>query len=445
MFQSFEFYDQEEPQEFKNFLEIFFGTAVLPINMLDFGTITQKGAQRLLDGEQYEPFSNLSLQQFIDLLDNKTLNEKIVVDISQMIDISTDDYLMKLRLPDNQQYVMSDIDCVYTANPLQLMSLPFYATQFFEGVEETSSNQTSDKRVAKRTSVSIPDDEASPEMTNFYAKVDETKISESKGNINNMEFTDLVIENQWKKFGYYKYLTALLYCPYGVLLAMHCGRIDDKGSVTDQEQDKILVIPTFIGAIILTYIEAFQCSKAKSIAKYFLDFKNTLDFTGLLTYLFFGTMVLFGPSSDDYKTTKVYLVTFAIITGVLRGLMSLLSLHRSTRFVTHIMILITWECIPFLLVYLSGIIYFIAVFFQTDKLGETFTGVSEKDNDFTDMDIGPLRGFFAIWNLGLGSMEYKFKTYFGASTYVVATLLQVIISLNLLISVVGDHYDHMMG
>jgi len=102
------------------------------------------------------------------------------------------------------------------------------------------------------------------------------------------------------------------------------------------------------------------------------------------------------------------------------------------------MALISVKIVPFLLVYLGGNFYFAVIFAQIDSLGESFI---TSDDDYPTL-FPPMKAVIAIWNLGLGSMEYKFKTHFGAFVYFLATLFQVIVSLNLLISVVGDYYDH---
>jgi len=71
----------------------------------------------------------------------------------------------------------------------------------------------------------------------------------------------------------------------------------------------------------------------------------------------YGCMVIFKLNSDD-SSIRFYCLVFSVITGVLRGIMSALSMHESTSFVTQMLLLITKELVPFLAVYMSGIIYF---------------------------------------------------------------------------------------
>ena len=81
--------------------------------------------------------------------------------------------------------------------------------------------------------------------------------------------------------------------------------------------------------------------------------------------------------------------------------------------------------------------YFTIMFIRSEKHDETFIS---KNDAFPNLST-PLRGFLEVWNLSLGSMEYKFTTKVGCFMYFLATLLSVIISQNVLISVISDYYD----
>jgi len=96
--------------------------------------------------------------------------------------------------------------------------------------------------------------------------------------------------------------------------------------------------------------------------------------------------------------------------------MNALSLNQNTSFVTQMLLLITKELVPFLTVYVAGIVYFVVIFTRTERDFIT----DKADFEFLS---APFRGFYAIWNLGMGSMEYSFKTYLGVNTYLIGTLL----------------------
>jgi len=104
------------------------------------------------------------------------------------------------------------------------------------------------------------------------------------------------------------------------------------------------------------------------------------------------------------------------------------------------MIIVTKEIVPFLVVYITGIIYFSVLFIRSEGYGEELFSGNE---DYPTL-ISPLKIFFTMWNLPLGYMEYKIKFTFGACLYFVCTLLQSIVQLNVLISVIGDSFDKVM-
>ena len=100
------------------------------------------------------------------------------------------------------------------------------------------------------------------------------------------------------------------------------------------------------------------------------------------------------------------------------------------------MLLVIMEIIPFVEVYFGVLVFFAILFTQCSKHGESFTS----GDDYPTL-VAPLRALLATWNLGLGSMEYAFKTPIGAFMYFNATIILVIVMLNLLISVVSDYYE----
>ena len=168
--------------------------------------------------------------------------------------------------------------------------------------------------------------------------------------------------------------------------------------------------------------------------EHFKDPSNILDFTGISLYLVFAANHFIEFNSDG---TLEYFLTVSMMAGVMRGIIALFNLHSSTRFIMEMMILIFKETIAFLIVYLGMNLYFAIMFIRSEKHNEKF--ISGKA-DFPTLSA-PLRGFLAVWNLGLGSMEYAFETTLGCFMYFLATLFSVIISLNVLISVVSDYYD----
>ena len=186
--------------------------------------------------------------------------------------------------------------------------------------------------------------------------------------------------------------------------------------------------------LFLMYLEVFQISQLSDRMDHFKDPSNILDFAGISLYLVFAANHFIDFNSDG---TLEYFLTISMMAGVMRGIIALFNLHSSTRFIMEMMILILKETIAFLIVYLGMNVYFTIMFIRSEKHNETFTSSKE---DFPKLSV-PLRGLLAVWNLGLGSMEYKFETELGCFMYFLATLLSVIISLNVLISVVSDYYD----
>ena len=167
------------------------------------------------------------------------------------------------------------------------------------------------------------------------------------------------------------------------------------------------------------------------------------DITGISCYLGFAAIQFSRFCYDDERDVNRissysdYLLTFAMGAGIFRGIVSGFKIFPATRFIMEMMILVLKKIVAFLAVYIGVIFYFTVMFWQSQQHGENF--ISSGD-DFST--IPPLlRGLMAVWNLGMGSMEYAFKTVIGCFLYFLATLISVIVMLNLLISVVGDNYD----
>jgi len=201
-----------------------------------------------------------------------------------------------------------------------------------------------------------------------------------------------------------------------------------------------LVLSTFsYESSFLLPIEYYQWVSAGSTKNYLEDFRNQLDLSSIMCHMFYACMVLMEDANDRiYTPYSNFLLTISMVIGVLRGFISALRAHRSTRFISQMMLLITLDILPFLVVYVCGIMYFGVIFTQLEKFGEDF------NEDYTTL-VGPFRVFFTIWNLAMGYMDYRFKTHLGISIYFIATVVQNIVSLNMLISVIGDSYEKYMG
>ncbi len=71
---------------------------------------------------------------------------------------------------------------------------------------------------------------------------------------------------------------------------------------------------------------------------------------------------------------------------------------------------------PFLMVYSGVLALFAIIFVQCTKHGEKFI---TSDDEYPTL-AAPLRALLATWNLGLGYMNYTFKTEMGCFMYFLA-------------------------
>ena len=227
------------------------------------------------------------------------------------------------------------------------------------------------------------------------------------------DFVKTYIRNKWDSlWGYILALTILMWTN---LLLMTIGLI----LYANHDMDSVYYIGSVLGFVIVNAILAgYEIMQAITAGRaYFRDVWNLIDMVRISLCSIWVVMSFL--DTQDYIT---YVAWFMVLANFLRGLSGFRAFDN-TRFFSRLIRRAFFDSLSFLLIFLYstlaiGVLYLVPN--SQEKLEKLWTSPYE-------LSMG-----------GFDNKDMDFLEYFG---FMIATLINVIIILNLLISILGDSFD----
>ena len=223
------------------------------------------------------------------------------------------------------------------------------------------------------------------------------------------DLIQILINSRWEKFWWF--IVVLTFVNWGNITVM-CALL-----LTNPEDEGLLVLYGIMNLILLVYAVA----QALAVGiKNFLTFWNMIDF--FRTFLCLTWIILVVKVGEQSSNVITYLMVMA---NFLRGLSGFRA-FGSTRFYVRLIIRAVVDVIPFIFIYFYTTISFGMMFWSSD--------VNSRQDDF-----------LAIWRspyeLGMGAFNNSDNPDLSYLYFMFTSVINVIIILNLLISVLGNSYD----
>ena len=178
----------------------------------------------------------------------------------------------------------------------------------------------------------------------------------------------------------------------------------------------------------------FQCFR-----NYIFDGYNILDFFGQILYLVYSISNL---TSENSKKFIEYLHVVALLLLFIRGI-SQLRIYESTRYLIRMITEVIIGMIPFLIVLFFSTIAFAIIFNKIHKLERENNKIKGNLDEIPEIFIRDQIYFsFKLAILGdFEDFEDKLENKMNFLVFVLTSILQLIVMLNLLIAVISDTFD----
>lgn len=235
-------------------------------------------------------------------------------------------------------------------------------------------------------------------------------------NIYETEIIQVLLQEKWSKVKWFMYGQALLYMFYLVLLCLYTS-FDHCRSTT------FLIYPFALSALMYVYELIFVYL---GICTYFSDFWNIVD--TLRSFMMIGYSVLvwtgYFEVSLDKNETERYMLAVLIFISWMRGI-TYFRINAATRYLIKLLFQVCLDIVAFLIILFYAIVAIALVFRALDS------GVNTEFFDFlTDS-----------YSIIIGNWNNPTKPEFYSVILLIATMLNPIISLNLLIAILSDTFE----
>ena len=230
------------------------------------------------------------------------------------------------------------------------------------------------------------------------------------------DLISLVLNEKWKKIQKVFILQAIVYYGYLCLLSLYI--------IHERSRNKTFLVAPFIVnialylyEIIFVLVESFD---------YFKNFWNVIDTFRSLTMIIYSILVwsdYFNISIDKNEKER-YMMAILIFISWVRGI-TYFRIFKKTRYLVKLFFKVLYDILPFLFILFYSILAFALVFrsFESDQNEKFF-------NHLTNSYI-----------IIIGSWDFPKNPNFDALIVLFATMLNPIITLNLLIAIMGDTYN----
>jgi hypothetical protein len=218
-------------------------------------------------------------------------------------------------------------------------------------------------------------------------------------------FIQTMLQIKWDQVKYVVYFQMFMYMSFLVLLSLYTVKYRNSG---------FLWAPFSFNGFFFLYESAYLASSGK---KYFLDYWNYVDMIRIFMIFIYAVLIW----TDAYPDEDWFLA-FVILVSWTRGVAYFRS-FRATRYLINLLITSVKDIGAFLLI----------LFYSTISFAIIFYSIASEDEKFFDY----LTGFY---DLNIGNSDTSQYDKFHWLFYVVVTILNPIIMVNLLISILGDTY-----
>ena len=218
-------------------------------------------------------------------------------------------------------------------------------------------------------------------------------------------FISIYLQEKWRQVRVISYLNAFLYVIYITLLSLY---------TVQYRNSSFLVYPIILNSVFLAYQITYLVS---SKSKYFLDYWNYVDIPRVALFIIYAIFIWTGfyPDND-------YFLAFVTLIIWVRGV-AYFRVYKPTRYLINLVITACKDIAAFLFIVFYSTLSFALVFFALD----TYDG-----------DFFSYANIFYQVNLGITNTTNFVNISW--AFYVMVTIMNPIIMINLLISILGDTY-----
>lgn len=225
----------------------------------------------------------------------------------------------------------------------------------------------------------------------------------------------LILSEKWKLARWFIWVQAGIYILYLLFLSLFNVYASCRTSW-------FLILP-FVANFVLYSYEAFFMFI--SISKYFQDFWNIVD--SIRSWLFIIYSILVWSNYFEIEIDKTsderYLLSIIIFISWLRGI-TYFRITTSTRYLIKLLFQVCWDILPFLFILFYSVVAFSLMFKAFDEEFNT--------------SFFPFLTF--SYSILLGNWDIPTSPNFYSLVLFLATILNPVISLNLLIAILSDTY-----
>ncbi|OMJ73892.1 hypothetical protein SteCoe_27308 [Stentor coeruleus] len=226
----------------------------------------------------------------------------------------------------------------------------------------------------------------------------------------------LILKEKWKSVRWYMWIQAFAYLCYILLLSLYVSYEPCRNSW-------FLIFPFMINGILYTYEVIFMIIGR---LKYFLDFWNCIDSIRSWLMISYTLMVWGGffDISEKKNTDERFMLAVLIFVSWMRGI-TYFRLNSNTRYLNKVLSQVIADIFPFLIILFYSVIAFALIFraFDSDLKTDYFPSLT--------------KSYLII----IGSWDNPITPDFASLILFFATLLNPIISLNLLISILTGTFE----
>lgn len=342
---------------------------------------------KLMFEELEESLADLNLVGYNNL--HKLYNDIFIIDLSSHLPNSCD---LVVRLP---MYIKSD--------SIFLVGSDFNLNREF--------GDNSKAIIFSKTLVKFYLEIGSARSLEFMRSLDNCKNEK----IFETKLIRLILSQKWKKVRYWIFAHAFIYAVYLILLTIYA--VDDHCY-----NSSFLIAPFLISAILHLYELIFI---SLEFYNYFQDFWNILDVCRSWTIFVYSVLIwsnYFSGSIVD--SNEKFMLSLVLFLAWMRGL-TYFTINSSTRYLIKLLFKVVLDLVPYLIILLYSGVAFGLVFQE-----ENIPGTGAYFDSLT-------KSYLVI----LSKWDQKLDVSFYAFILLIASLLNPVINLNLIISILNDTYD----
>lgn len=219
------------------------------------------------------------------------------------------------------------------------------------------------------------------------------------------QFIQILLQVKWNQVKYVVYFQMAIYMVFLVLLSLYTVKY---------RNNSFLIAPFAFNCFFILYESAYMISGR---SRYFADYWNYVDVIRVLSILLYAVLIWV-----DVYPDKDWFLAVVILISWTRGVAYFRS-FKVTRYLINLLITACKDIAAFLLILLYSTISFALIFYS----------IASEDDKFFDY-------LTTFYDLNLGNSDTSAYDKFHWIFYVLVTILNPIIMINLLISILGDTY-----